>query len=93
MEIKCRAETKGKAIQRLPHLGTHPIYSYQIQTLLWMPKVHAERSLIWLTPEGPCQSLENTETDAVWLAIRLSVRSTIEELEKGLKELKGFATP
>jgi hypothetical protein len=24
---KCRAETKGKAIQRLPHLGIHPIYS------------------------------------------------------------------
>jgi hypothetical protein len=31
------AETEGKAIQRLPQLGFHPIYSYQIQTLLWMP--------------------------------------------------------
>ena len=29
---KCGAD--GKAIQRLPHLGIHPIYSYQIQTLL-----------------------------------------------------------
>jgi hypothetical protein len=36
MEIKCRAETKGKATQRLSHLGTHPIYSYQTQKLLWM---------------------------------------------------------
>jgi hypothetical protein len=25
----CRAETEGKAIQRLSHLGIHPIYSYQ----------------------------------------------------------------
>jgi len=29
MEAKCRAETEGKAIQRLSYLGTHPIYSLQ----------------------------------------------------------------
>ena len=34
----CVAETEGKAIQRLPHLGIHPIYSHQTQTLLWMPR-------------------------------------------------------
>jgi hypothetical protein len=33
-ETKCGAETEGKAIQRLPHLQIHPIYSYQPQTLL-----------------------------------------------------------
>ena len=33
-EAKCGAE--GKAIQRLPYLRIHPIYSYQTQTLLWM---------------------------------------------------------
>jgi hypothetical protein len=38
IEIKCRANTEGKAIQRLPHLGTHPICSHQTQTLLWMPR-------------------------------------------------------
>jgi hypothetical protein len=32
--IKCGAEIKGKAVQRLSHLGIHPIYSYQTQTLL-----------------------------------------------------------
>ena len=37
-ETKCGAETEGKAIQRLSHLGIHPIYSHQIQTLLWMPR-------------------------------------------------------
>jgi hypothetical protein len=36
METKCGAETEGKAIQRLPHLGIHPIYSYQTWMLLWM---------------------------------------------------------
>jgi hypothetical protein len=37
-ETKCGAETERKAIQRLPHLGTHSIYSYQMQTLLWVPR-------------------------------------------------------
>jgi hypothetical protein len=36
-EIKCGAEIEGKAIQRLPPLGIHPIYSHQTQALLWMP--------------------------------------------------------
>ena len=36
-ETKCGAETEGKAIQRLPHLGIHPIYNHQAQMLLWMP--------------------------------------------------------
>jgi hypothetical protein len=31
-------ETKGKAIQRLPNLRIHHIYSHQTQTLLWMPR-------------------------------------------------------
>jgi hypothetical protein len=29
MEIKCEAEVEGKAIQRLPHFGIHPICSHQ----------------------------------------------------------------
>jgi hypothetical protein len=29
MEIKCRAEIKGKATQRLSHLGIYPIHSHQ----------------------------------------------------------------
>jgi hypothetical protein len=34
MDTKCRAETEGKSIQRLPHLGILPIYSLQNQTLV-----------------------------------------------------------
>jgi hypothetical protein len=36
-ETKCGAETEGRTIQRLPHLGIHSIYNLQTQTLLWMP--------------------------------------------------------
>jgi hypothetical protein len=35
---KCGVETEGKAFQRLSHLGIHPIYIHQTQTLLWMPR-------------------------------------------------------
>ena len=35
-ETKFGAETEGKAIQRLSHLGIHPINNHQTQTLLWM---------------------------------------------------------
>jgi hypothetical protein len=37
METKCGAETEGKVIQRLPHMGIHPIYTCQTQTLLETP--------------------------------------------------------
>jgi hypothetical protein len=37
-ETKFGAETKGWTIQRLPHLGIHPIYNHQTQTLLYMPE-------------------------------------------------------
>jgi hypothetical protein len=36
-ETKCGAKTKGKTIQRLPHLRIHPINNHQTQTQLWMP--------------------------------------------------------
>ena len=36
-DTKCGAETEGKDIQRLSHLGIYPIYSHQTQTLLWIP--------------------------------------------------------
>jgi hypothetical protein len=36
-ETKVGAKMKGWTIQRLPHLGIHPIISHQTQTLLHMP--------------------------------------------------------
>jgi hypothetical protein len=35
-ETKFGAEMEGMTIQRLPHLGIHPIYNHQTQTLFWM---------------------------------------------------------
>jgi hypothetical protein len=35
---KYRADSEGKATQKLPHLGIDPIYSHQTQTLFWMPR-------------------------------------------------------
>ena len=35
-ETNYGAETEGKTTQRLPHLGIHPIFRHQPQTLLWM---------------------------------------------------------
>jgi hypothetical protein len=37
-ETKFGAETEGKTMERLPHLGIHPIYNHQTQTLLHMPE-------------------------------------------------------
>jgi hypothetical protein len=37
-ETKFGAEIEGKTIQRLPHLGIHPVYNHQTQTLLHMPE-------------------------------------------------------
>jgi hypothetical protein len=36
-ETKFGAETEGMTIQKLPHLGIHPINSHQTQTLLQIP--------------------------------------------------------
>ena len=68
------------------YLGIHPVYRHQTQTLEWMARSACRQEL---SPERLCQSLTNTEADAH----RLSTVFPMEELEKGLKELKGFATP
>jgi hypothetical protein len=36
-ETKYETEIEGMTIQRLPHLGIHPINNQQTQTLLLMP--------------------------------------------------------
>ena len=45
-ETKFRAEPEGMTIQRLPHLGIHPINNHQIQTLSRCPQEPVDRSLI-----------------------------------------------
>jgi hypothetical protein len=45
-ETKLGAEPEGTTIQRLPHLGIHPINNHQIQTLGRCQQELADRSLI-----------------------------------------------
>jgi hypothetical protein len=51
----------------------------------------AERSLAWLYSERLYQQLNKTDADTAkhWT----EVRTPMEELEEGLKELKGMETP
>jgi hypothetical protein len=54
MVTKCRVETEGKAIQRLPYQRIHPIYSHQITKpgrYSRYQEVLDDRSLICLSPE------------------------------------------
>jgi hypothetical protein len=44
-KIKGGAETEGKAIQRLPHLGIHSIYRHQTHYCEWQEML-ADKSLI-----------------------------------------------
>jgi hypothetical protein len=93
IEIKFGAETEGKAIHWLSHLRITPIYSYQTQTLLWMP-----RSACWQEPDIAVSwevlpVPDKYRSGCSQPFIGLSTRSLIEELEKGPKELKGFTAP
>jgi hypothetical protein len=45
-ETKCGAETEGKAIQRLPHLGIHPTCRNKPRHYCGYQEVHAHRNLI-----------------------------------------------
>jgi hypothetical protein len=45
-ETKCGAETEGKNIHCLTHLGIHPIYSLQTRYYGGWQQVLADRSLI-----------------------------------------------
>ena len=64
-ETKFRAETEGRTIQRLRHLGIHPIYKHQTQTLLHMPERFClQDPNIALSLVSLCQCLENTEVDS-----------------------------
>jgi hypothetical protein len=87
------AETEGKAFQWLFHLGIHPIYSHQTQTLLWMTT-----RACWQKPDTTV-SWEALPVPDKYRSgfsqpnIGLSTGSPMEELEKVPKELKRFAAP
>ena len=89
MEIMCGAETRGKVIQRLPHLGIHPIYSHQIRTLFWMLGSPCWQELVialsWeVLPEPDIQSWKLTATG-------ISSRVSNGGVGEGTERAEGFA--
>ena len=89
METKVEAENEEKAIQRLPHLEIYWIYSHQILTVFWMP-----RSACWKELDTAISWKAMSESD-IERQMRTANHWTehsipVEEVEKLLKELKGF---
>jgi hypothetical protein len=55
--------------------------------------VLADWNLRWLSPERFCHSLTNTEEEVRRQPMDSARGSPVEEMEKGLKELRGVVTP
>ena len=93
METMCGVETEGKAIQKLPHSGIHPIYNLQTWTLFGCQKVLAEGSLIWLSPERLCQSLRNTEAGMLTANHWSEYKVPDGGVEEGIEGAEGLCIP
>jgi hypothetical protein len=63
-EIKCKAETEGKAIRDCPTWESIPYTLTKPRHYCGCQQVLADRNLIQLSPERLCQCLTNTEVDA-----------------------------
>ena len=92
-ETKFRTETQGKIIQRLPHLGIHPINNHQTQTLLQMwtraSWQEPDKAVSWEALPVP----DKYKSGCSQPSIGWSTGSPMKELKKGQKELKGFEAP
>jgi hypothetical protein len=88
-EIKFRAEMEERTVQRLPHLGIHPIYNHQTQTLLQMPARFCRQD-----PDIAisCEAMPvpgKYRSGCSQSSIEWNTGPLKKELEKVLKELKG----
>ena len=86
---KSGVETKGKTIQRLPHLRIHSICRHQTQTLLLIP-----RSASWQEPDIAVSWEAFLEPDkyrsgCLQSTIKLTTGTPMKELGEGLRESKG----
>jgi hypothetical protein len=92
-ETKFGAEMKGWIIQRLPHLGIHPLISHQMLTLLHtIARFCRKDTDIAVSCEAiPVPGKYRSECSQS--AIAWNTGPPMEELEKVPKELKLSATP
>ena len=89
-EAKFGAKMKGWTIQRLPHLGIHPIYNHQTQTLLHMPA-----RFCWKEPDiaVSCEALPvpgKYRSGCSQSAIGWNTGPPMEELEKVPRSWRGL---
>jgi hypothetical protein len=87
------AETEGRVIQWLSHLGIYPIYSYQTQRLLCIPTSACWQETDIAAPWEDLPVPDKYRSECSQPSFGLSTQSPMKELEKGPKELKGFAVP
>jgi hypothetical protein len=91
-ETRFRAKSEGRTIQRLLHLGIHPIKTHQTQTLLNIPKrVCLQGPAIAVSCEAmPVPGKYRSRCSQS--AIGWNTGTPMNEIEKVPKELKGPAT-
>ena len=91
-ETKFGAETEGGTIQRLPHLGIHSINNHQTQTLLHMPERFCLQDPDIAISCDAMQVPGKYRSGCSQSSIRWNTGTTMKELEKVPKELKGSAS-
>jgi hypothetical protein len=91
-ETKFGAETEERTIQRLPHLGIHPIYNHQTQALLHMPEIFCgqDPDLALSCKALPMPGKYRSGCSRSFIGWKTG--PLMEELEKVPNELKGSAT-
>ena len=76
---------KERPSRDCPHLGIHPIYKHQTQTLLYMPE-----SFCWQDPDitlsyKPIPMPDKYRSGCSWSSIGWNTGPLVKELEKGAK--------
>jgi len=84
---------KERSSRVCPTWGSIPYADTKSRHYCWYKEILADRSLIWMSPERHFQSMTNNRGGCSQPIIELRTGTPVEELEKGLKELKRFATP
>ena len=84
---------KKRTSRDCPTWGSIPYTATKHGCYCGCREVLADEILIWLSPERLCQSLMYTEAEAYSQPLDWAQGCLLKELEKGLKELRGFAAP
>ena len=91
-ETKFGDKMKGWTIQRIPHLGIHPIISHQTQTLLHMPERFCCRDPVMAVSYEAMPVPGKYRSGCSQSSIGWITGPPMDKLEKAPKELKGSAT-